>query len=142
MNPVLVNQDEEHLKLLSIFHYVLGGLTALMGCLGLLYLFLGLVFMVAPSQGFGSGANPPPPALFGFFFAFMGGVFLLLGWTIAALIILAGRSIARRKHHTFCLVTAAICCLQIPFGTALGVFTFIVLLRPSVKLMFAPAAPR
>jgi hypothetical protein len=32
---------------------------------------------------------------------------------------------------------AAISCIFMPFGTVLGVFTIIVLLRPSVKELFA-----
>ena len=36
----------------------------------------------------------------------------------------------------FCLVIAALLCMITPFGTVLGVFTIIVLVRPSVKLLF------
>jgi hypothetical protein len=41
--------------------------------------------------------------------------------------------IKKRKNRTFSFVVAAMNCLQFPFGTALGVFTFIVLARPTVK---------
>jgi hypothetical protein len=34
---------------------------------------------------------------------------------------------------------AAIACMLMPFGTVLGVFTIIVLMRPSVKELFAAA---
>jgi hypothetical protein len=36
----------------------------------------------------------------------------------------------------FCLVMASITCMFMPFGTVLGVFTLIVLMRPSVKPLF------
>jgi hypothetical protein len=36
----------------------------------------------------------------------------------------------------FCLVTAGLACLFQPVGLVLGVFTFLVLLRPSVKILF------
>ena len=36
----------------------------------------------------------------------------------------------------YCLVMAGIECLFMPFGTVLGVFTIIVLMRESVKEMF------
>jgi len=32
---------------------------------------------------------------------------------------------------------AAIACINMPFGTALGVFTLIVLARPTVKALFS-----
>ena len=54
---------------------------------------------------------------------------------------LAGRYLLQRTHYTFCLVVAAIACLLMPFGTALGIFTIIVLMRPSVREMFE-GAPR
>src|SRR4051812_40953640 len=44
--------------------------------------------------------------------------------------------IKERKHRTFSLVMAVVNCLCIPFGTALGVFTLIILQRPSVKALY------
>ena len=41
-------QDEKNLKLLSTFHYVLGGVTGLCGSFPLIYVFLGLMFVFAP----------------------------------------------------------------------------------------------
>jgi len=79
----------------------------------------------------------------------VGGIFLLVGCfivllagTMSVLTILAGRNLARRKGYTFCFVMACISCLSVPLGTALGVFTIVVLMRPSVKQMFGamPAA--
>lgn len=129
----MVNQDEEHLKLLSILHYVWGGLAACGVCFGGFYALIGGGFMAAASQA--QGPNAPPAAL--------GGVFLLIGCVIAVLAaimstltILAGRNLARRKSYMFCFVIACITCLSVPFGTALGVFTIIVLQRPAVKQMF------
>jgi len=39
------------------------------------------------------------------------------------------------------MVIAAIGCLEFPYGTALGVFSFIVLGRDSVIQLFNPSAP-
>jgi hypothetical protein len=47
-----------------------------------------------------------------------------------------------RKSRTLCLVAAAISCLEIPYGTLLGVFTLIVLDRASVRNEFAGRAVR
>ncbi len=129
----LVNQDEEHLKLLSIFHYVWGGLTACGCCFGGFYALLGGGFMAAAGQNQGQGA---PPAFFGGIFLVVGIFIALLAGTMSVLTILAGRNLARRTNYIFCLVIAAITCVSFPFGTALGVFTIVVLQRPTVKQMF------
>ena len=61
---------------------------------------------------------------------------ILAFWILAFLIFLGGRSLRRRDRYMFCLVVAGISCMLMPFGTALGVFTILVLLRPSVKQIF------
>ena len=78
-----------------------------------------------------------PPAAIGLVFVIFASIIILFGWTFAALLAFAGRSLSQRKRYTFCLVMAGVACLWIPFGTLLGVFTIIVLIRPSVKAMFA-----
>ena len=128
--------DNEHLRLLSIFHYVLGGLVALFACIPIIHLVVGLVLILAPHV-FGNGSNQPPVFL-GWLFVVLGGCFILMGWTFAALVLIAGRCIARRKHYTFCFVVACVECLWIPFGAVLGVFTILVLNRASVKALFDP----
>ena len=60
----------------------------------------------------------------------MAGVFcgvVLLVWTLGALTAYAGRCIQKRCRKLFVYVMAALNCLFIPYGTLLGVFTFIVL---------------
>lgn len=41
----------------------------------------------------------------------------------------------------YCLVMAGIECMFMPFGTVLGVFTIIVLMRESVQKLFAANEP-
>lgn len=132
-----VSQDGEHLRLLSIFHYVVGGLLALFACIPLIHVALGATFLLHP-DAFNKGQPQPFPAqMFGLMFVVIGGVFVLGGWLAATLIFTAGRFLGRHTHHTFCVVIAALSCVFFPFGTALGVFSLLVLLRPSVKEMFA-----
>lgn len=136
-----MNQDDEHLRLLSIFHYVVGGLAALFSCLALIYVALGIFLAVAPHKLDAHGV--PPPSFLGWIFAFVGSVIFLMGEALAGCILAAGRSLAKRRNYTFALVVAALECLFTPFGTVLGVFTILVLMRPSVKLAFnaIPAPP-
>jgi hypothetical protein len=137
-----MNQDEEHLRLLAIFHYVVAGLTAVFSMIPLLHLALGLFLLFSP-KSFQDHGNPPP-AFIGWFFVLLASAFILFGLTVATLILINGRCIAKRKRYTFCQVVACVECLLMPFGTILGVFTLIVLSRESVKSLFGirPRAPR
>ncbi len=131
----------EHLRLLTIGHTVIAIVTAIFSCMPLFHVAIGIGMIVSPDGFFGkdSHGNPPPPFV-GWMFAVMGAFFVLAGWTLAALMFVAGRSIAQRKRYMFCLIVAGISCLFMPFGTALGVCTFVVLLQPAVKDLFQPGA--
>ena len=134
MSNSTMNQDEQHLRLLSIFHYVVGGMMALFACIPIFHLILGIVMIVAPDR-MGAG-DQAPPLFIGWLFTLIGGTFILIGWALALCIIIAGRFLAFRRHYMFCLVIAAIECIFIPLGTVLGVFTIIVLTKESVKQLF------
>lgn len=141
-----MNDHEQNLKLLSIFHYVVAGLLAVCACFPIIHLIIGLVILIAPDEMFED--NPPPQAvktMMGLAFTVIPAFIILIGWSTAFLIALAGRYLSRRRHHTYCLVTAGIMCMFMPFGTVLGVLTIIVLIQPEVKDAFthadAPAKP-
>jgi hypothetical protein len=134
-----MTQDEDHLRLLSIFHYVVGGLAGLFSLIPIVHVVLGLLFIAAPEKFAGNGQ--PPPAFLGWIFVLLGVMFIVLGLVVAGCVVAAGRFLAQRKHYTFCLVTAGVECLFMPFGTVLGVFTIIVLMRDSVKQLFRGATP-
>ena len=131
-----MTKHEEHLRLLSIFHYVVAGLTAAIALFPVFHLVLGLIMILAPDT-MGGKANSPP-AIVGWFFVIFAAVFICFGWAIAACIFAAGRFLARRKNYMFCLVVAGIECLFMPFGTVLGIFTIIVLIQEPVKELFQP----
>jgi hypothetical protein len=124
-----MNQDEQYLSLLSVFHYVVGGLVAFFACIPFIHLILGIAMLVG-------AFNDGPPSVVGLIFVLTAMLFITAGWTLAICIVIAGRCLAKRKHYMFCLVIAAISCTFMPFGTVLGVFTIIVLMRPSVKELF------
>ena len=126
-----MSQDSEHLKLLAIFHYVVAAMTALFACIPFIHFFMGLALF--------TGAFPdtdPDAQKVGIFIMVFAGLFILAGWTLAALIAFSGRSLQTRRRYTFCLVMAGVECIFMPFGTVLGVFTIIVLIRDSVKQLF------
>src|ERR1700722_8016227 len=131
-----MNSDSEHLRLLSIFHYVVAGLAMIFSFFPLLYAGMGGLFIWAAQHPSMNQNGQPPPPLLGWIFIGMGMFGFLLGVAMAICVLLGGRALAQRKRYTFALVVACIECLFMPFGTVLGVFTLIVLSRESVKQLF------
>lgn len=129
-----MNEDLQYLKLLSIFHYVVGGLAALFSFIPVIYVVIGVLAVCIPGSFEGEGEAMP--LFIGWIFIIMGAVLIVVGWAFSACIIIAGRSLTRQIHYMFCMVMAAIECIFMPFGTVLGVFTIVVLARPAVKEMF------
>ncbi len=78
----------------------------------------------------------PPPAFFALFFGVFGlGMFLCL-MGLAILKFMAAGCLRRRRSRAFCMIVGGLSCVGIPFGTVLGVFTLVVLSRPSVTRLF------
>lgn len=129
------NQDEQYLQILSIFHYVVGGLAALFACFPIFHLAMGLGMLTG---GFGPVPSDDkfPFQLFGLMFVIIPLIIILCGWALAGAIIATGYFLSKRRKHTFCLVVAGVECIFMPFGTVLGVFTIILLVRPTVKALF------
>ena len=136
-----MTEDEQHLRWLSIAHYVLGTLYALFNLL--IFAFMGFMVWMAthPGNFTRRGAGNPPPEIFGVFMAAIMAFTLLWSVALVVCIFLAGRFLAKRKHYVFCFVIAALNCMWFPFGTALGVFTIIVLSRPLVRAAFSQSLP-
>ena len=129
------SQDAEHLRLLAIFHYVVAAMMALWGTFPIFHVVFGafMAFAKVPPGKDGELS----PALFGWLFMLAGGAFVLLGWSLAVCTFLAGRNLVKRRRYLFCLVVAGVMAATcMPFGTVLGVFTIIVLMRPTVKQAF------
>jgi hypothetical protein len=127
-------RDDEHLRLLSIFHFVVGGL-AVAGIAFLCLHFLFFYFVFANPAMWKGQQNPPPEGFFQIFvwvYVFMG--FMLV--TAGVLNVLSGLFLRQRTNRTFSLVVAGLDCLQIPCGTILGVFTIVVLTRDSVRVSY------
>ena len=80
-------------------------------------------------------------SVFGWFFIVFALGWIVCGVTFAFCLALAGLFLARRQRYVYCLVMAALACMLMPFGTILGVFTIIVLMRESVREMFDQPSP-
>jgi hypothetical protein len=134
-----MNQDNEHLRLLAIFHYIVAGLAALFSFFPLLYTAMGAIFLFAARHGTPKPGEELPPEILGWLFVAFGALFFLAGIAMAICILFAGGSLSRRRCYWFAFVVACIECIFIPFGTILGIFTIIVLSRESVKALFLTA---
>jgi hypothetical protein len=151
----LTATDRDHLRLLSIFYYILSGLGAICALLPGIYLAMGIGIVAGAFPQPRAQPPPPiqqpnpvqpiqpqdaqpagPPELVGWIIIVFGVLAMAVGWAYSIVLLLAGRYLRRRRHYVFCIVAACIACLQQPFGTILGVFSIIVLMRPSVKTAF------
>ena len=104
-----------------------------MGFLVLHYTIMNYVFS-NPDMWKGQ-KNPPPPELFHFliWFYVAAWVFLLV---FVVLNILSGFYLRQRRNRMFSLVVGGLNCIHVPLGTALGVFTIMVLSRESVRDLY------
>jgi len=127
-----MTQDEQHLKLLSMFHYIVGGLTAFFSCIPFIHVAIGIAILCGAFDG-----EDAPPKFIGWFFVILPSLFIIAGWTLSALIVIAGSKLRKHTSRTFCLVIGGIECICMPFGTVLGVFTIVVLMKDSVQKLFA-----
>jgi len=125
--------DDEHLHILRIGYLVSAGITALVSLLILAYTFAGFFILSRLAQSPGADR---PPAFVGQLIGFIGLGILFLMWGVAVLQFLTGQRLKARRSRTFCMVIAGFTCLSFPYGTLLGVCTFIVLSRPSVSKIF------
>ena len=120
-------RDREHLRLLSIFHFVFAGLALLgVGFLCVHYAIMSTVFW--KRDLWNGGAHFMLVSIIWFYF-FM----VLMLVTGLVLNVLSGVFLRQKRHRFFSLIVGGLNCLQIPFGTALGVFTIIVLTRDTVR---------
>jgi hypothetical protein len=123
--------DDEHLRLLRIGYFISAGQNAVFIPFGLMYGGMGLLLSQMPT-----GSGPPPPEFMPWIFAVFGAVFAGIATVAATLKVLTAIRLKQRRSRMLCLITAALSCLEVPYGTALGVMTFAVLGRSSVRQLF------
>jgi hypothetical protein len=134
--------DDEHLRLLSLGYLFSGIMTALFSLMGLVYAGMGFLmsrFFAAAAQN-ATHAEKIPPESMGTIVAVFGGFFFLVVVSLALAKFWAARCIKRRQSRIFCLIVGGISCFGIPYGTVLGICTFLVLGRQSVVARFDTGA--
>jgi hypothetical protein len=124
-----MNKDLDHLKLLGIFHTVWGVLAILFGlAFGTLYIALG-----ANANLEISGNLSPGTAHEIFIVAGIAAIALSLVYGI--LMIVAGGMLRKQRGYGFCFFVSILDLFGFP-SLILGIFTLIVLVRPTVKGLF------
>ncbi|HTZ99267.1 MAG TPA: hypothetical protein VMB02_02985 [Candidatus Aquilonibacter sp.] len=141
MTDAMIRQsivDEEHLKILSIGYMVSAAISAVFSLFGLMYAAMGTVVTEAMKRAPELATNPnsAPPEFIGWIFGALGVGFFLLSITLAGLKLGVALCLRKRKGRVFCMVVGVIECFGVPYGTLLGIFTFIVLGRETVTRLF------
>jgi hypothetical protein len=127
------------IRILSIGYYIQGGLTLGFGLLfGIYACFIGLVIAIAQANPQAEQTNQLPAGFIHILVAVFIGV-AILTLAFGALMLYGGSELRKYQHRTLILVLAALNCFMFPYGTVLGVFTFIVLQRNSAKELFNPS---
>lgn len=159
-------RDREHIRLLAIFHIIVGGLSLMfLPLLAMHYwVFKSIVIEGAfpgefPAEFLPGGVQPSPaepPSSDSFStppappqraaVPFPAEIVPLLQWlylivgglitAVSAANITSAFLMLKHKGRIFSIVMGGLNCLQVPFGTVLGVFTIIVLVRESVAALY------
>jgi len=134
-----MDRRREHLRLLAIFHFVLAGLVVALSLVPVFWLLLASLWWPELAAEAGREESALPLLASGALGAALVSVGVLLAWIWAGVLVAAGRSLLVQRRYTFCLVVAAVACLKVPLGTALGVATLFVLNRDEVRRLFGVA---
>lgn len=118
----------EHARLLGLFFWIFAGFQLLMTAFSGIFMFVWMGFVIPQMmQAQQRGNHPPPPPEF--FFGFMAVIMIFA--VIMAIIMLIPKIVAGyglRNEKSWAKIWAIIgCCLavlNVPFGTALGVYGF------------------
>jgi hypothetical protein len=129
----------DRLRLLSVAFYISGAIGAVFVSFLLLHLvlFTGVSFIPESMWSTGKSAHQEAPPVIVFRIIAIVIFFIIIsGWALGGLTAYAGRCIARRENRIFVLIMAGVNCIWIPYGTLLGIATFMLLTTPSAKHAF------
>lgn len=128
------------LKILSICYYIQAGIIGVYSLFILGYAaFIGTLFQMILRHPQANGQEVPP--WLGSLLATILVVVFCLSISWAACMALTGRWLVTYKHKLFCQIIAGFSCAGFPYGTVLGILTFIVLGRSEATRLFASVEP-
>lgn len=125
-------RDLSDLSILSVLFWLDAGLQVLgVG-------FLAALTMMGMNEEAANNAagQASTDAVSGQLVIWMLGAMTLLAGVMLLLKILCAYGIGQRRFRTLCLVISTINCVAVPIGTVLGIYSLMVLMRPSVAELF------
>jgi hypothetical protein len=130
--------NRQYIDFLAACNYFAAALAFLFGCFPIFHVLFGVgIFLGALQESFNGAAFPGLlGSLMALFFLFMGTLMVLSFWAYGYGMMKSAQYLKRRERYVFCMVMAAVSCILFPIGTALGVFTIILLLQEDVKVDF------
>jgi hypothetical protein len=138
MANTTLEQKQNYLDVLAVFHYVYGGFSLLVTLMALG--FMGIAF--GASSEWGRNWDATAGCVLMVVFVFI----LVVAGGVSVLNLLTGRALQTRRGYVLSLVTAGVNCLNVPLGTLLGIFTLVLLSDPTVRPLFdghePPALPQ
>jgi len=129
----MMEKSVENLRILGAFYYVVAVLASFIALIPIIHLTIGTILF---SVSLFNVKEMFPLTFVGGVFIAVAGIFILLGASMATALCFAGSFLRKAKHYHYCLVMGGVACILFPWGTILGVFTFINLSKPEVKALF------
>lgn len=130
--PVPTKSDEYNVDLLGILFWCYGALSVFAALALVVFGLLGgALFAIPPTHGSDAPrwwAGPMFAALW-----CVGGLFI---GAHGVLHIATGSSLRARKRRVLCFIGVALCIMNFPLGSALGIMTIIMLQKPGMKERF------
>lgn len=130
--PVSPATASRQLRTLGVLHHVLGVLSLAGAVVFGIILVFG--FTQEAAEGFTDPVGKAAIAIF---------ATLAIGALIAGVLCFAsGLHLLRHRRLALCTTIAALLCLHVPLGTALGIATLVLLQRPDARALFDAAGVR
>jgi hypothetical protein len=135
--------EPDELRHLPALHYALSAVLVLASAATLGPVAAGWYALAHPE----AHANPrtgealAPPSAGMWVFLVLGSAVILYGIVLAAAVAATGRAIARRRSHTFCIVTSVLATFFFPLGTLLGFHTINALTTHASRAAFGLLRP-
>ncbi|MCH9660180.1 MAG: hypothetical protein K0U54_04630 [Bacteroidetes bacterium] len=129
-----MDNPRNNLDTFRILYIVKGILTLLFSLFFLAYAFFGVFISTVDSSA------AEAPFNISILFGIIGGIGFLFTAIFGILTLLAAKYIKETRNYNFIFVIAVLNCLTGVLGILLGVFTFIELTKPEVKMLFNQTA--
>jgi hypothetical protein len=135
-----MDNRRENLRLLAIFHFIYAGLILLGSLMPIFWLLVASIWWPELAAEARNEPGLLPAMTTGALGLTFLGFGILLAWTWVGVVVAAGRSLLQARRHTFCMVVAAVACLNVPLGTLLGVSSLVLLNREGMRELFDAGA--